>query len=145
MSVPLLVYGAGVVNADTVATKNTVAQRDNNGQLNSQIQKAVQQTITAAFVAGVNVQTATYTALATDFLILCNATGGAITLNLPVASASTGQILIVKKTDSSGNAVTLTPAGADVIDGASTKAISSQYGLYAVMSDGTTWNVIFKI
>lgn len=76
----------------------------------------------------------------------CNATGGAFAATLPTAaSAGNGATVVFKKTDSSANAVTITRAGADTIDGATTKAISTQYDTYALVSDGTSaWQVLIS-
>jgi hypothetical protein len=66
-----------------------------------------------------------YTVLSTDSYLACNAAGGAITITLPLATA-TGRELTVKKTDSSANACTLTRASSDTIDGATTLALTAQ-------------------
>lgn len=83
-----------------------------------------------------------YTALATDDVILCNATAGAITVALPTAVGITGRAYTIKKTDSSANAVTIDPNAAETVDGSATKAIVSQNAAYTVMSDGTNWRVV---
>lgn len=67
-----------------------------------------------------------YTVLATDVVITCNATAGAVTINLPAATGS-GDYLIIKKTDSSANVCTPTRNGSDTIDGATSYSLSSQY------------------
>lgn len=58
-------------------------------------------------------------------VILCDCSGGAITVNLP--SAGEGYVYRIKKTDSSGNAVTVSPATGDTIEGASSASLSSQW------------------
>ncbi len=83
-----------------------------------------------------------YTVLATDFTILCDCTGGAITVNLPTAVGITGRIYNIKKTDSSVNAVTIDGNGAETIDGAATVTISFQYDSYSVQSNGTNWVIV---
>lgn len=74
----------------------------------------------------------------------CDATGGAIALTIPTAGADDSRILIVKKSDSSANAVTVTAAGSDTIDGASTFVLSNQYDFVILINDedGDIWNVI---
>jgi len=67
-----------------------------------------------------------YTALSTDSLILCNATGGAITVNLPAATGS-NRTISVRKTDSSANVCTATPNGTDTIDGGSSGGSQTQF------------------
>jgi hypothetical protein len=74
-----------------------------------------------------------YTVLISDSYFACNATGGAVTITLPLATG-TGRELTVKKTDSSGNACTLTRAGSsDLIDGATTVALTAQNSVAKVL------------
>lgn len=79
---------------------------------------------------------------ATDDVILADATGGAITLNLPAAASSTNRRLVVKKIDSSGNAVTLDGNAAETIDGAGTLALATQWAHTTIVCNGTAWFVI---
>lgn len=81
-------------------------------------------------------------ALTTQGLAVVDASGGAIDVNLPAASAANGQIFSVKKVDATANAVTLTPDGADTIDGDATQPITTQYDSLTVVSDGSTWHII---
>ncbi len=83
-----------------------------------------------------------YTALATDELILCNATGGAITVNLPAAASSSGKTFTIKKTDSGTNAVTIDGNASETIDGGTTYAISTQYEAVTIVCDGSNWFII---
>ena len=78
-------------------------------------------------------KTANYTATSTDTLILCNASGGAFTITLP---PTTGLLLVVKKTDSSANAVTVNTSSG-TIDGASSQSLSVQYQSLSTIGDGT--------
>jgi hypothetical protein len=89
-------------------------------------------------------KTATYTAVQTDNVILCDATSGAITINLPAANGTrnTGKVYTIKKTDSSGNAITVDANGSQTIDGALTYALASQYKYVTIISDGANWHVI---
>lgn len=65
------------------------------------------------------------------------------TLTLPAASANNGRTLQVKKTDSGTGTVTITRAGSDTIDGATTYVLTSQYDSVTLTCDGSaTWNVI---
>jgi hypothetical protein len=89
-------------------------------------------------------KTATYTADATDYTIFCDATSGAITIDLPSASATgaTGRVYVIKKTDNSGNAVTVDPNSTQTIDGATTYVLSAQYKYVTIQSNGTNWFII---
>lgn len=74
-----------------------------------------------------------------------DATGGAVAITLPSAASSTNKVFVIKKTDSSGNAVTVTRAGSDTIDGSNTYALSAQYDWVMIQSDGSTmWKIIGK-
>lgn len=73
----------------------------------------------------VRVVTGTDTATTADVVLACDATSAAFAETLPLATG-TGQLLRIKKTDASINAVTVTAAGSDTIDGAATKALSVQ-------------------
>jgi hypothetical protein len=79
------------------------------------------------------------TATAEDVVILCNATTAAFTETLPPAS-NKGQVLIIKKTDASANAVTISRQGADTIQGATTVSLASQWASHMLVADGvSTW------
>jgi len=73
----------------------------------------------------------------------CDATSAAFAVTLPAASTYQGRKLTIKKTDSSGNAVTVARAGSDTIDGATTYALSAQWKYVTLVSDGSaSWFVI---
>jgi hypothetical protein len=90
---------------------------------------------------GAAIATVTATTALTDahHTVLCDATSGAITINLPAASTATRRIYNVKKIDASANAVTIDGNGAETIDGAATKAIATQWGVLSLQSNGTAW------
>lgn len=80
---------------------------------------------------------------ATDGVVIVNATAAARTATLPAASVAAGRVYVVGKSDPSGNAVTITPAGSDTVDGAAGLAIGTQGAAYAVASDGVSnWAVV---
>jgi hypothetical protein len=85
--------------------------------------------------------TTTLTALSSGTQ-LANATGGAITMNLPAAASATGLIFNIKKIDASANAVTVDPSGAETIDGAATLALTAQWQSTKIQSNGTAWFVL---
>lgn len=86
--------------------------------------------------------TATYTVVPGDGLLLGDASGGAFAVTLPLAANVPGQQFMVKKTDSSGNAVTVTAHGSDTIDGSSTYSLPAQYDVVTIRSDGANWWVL---
>ena len=86
--------------------------------------------------------TAAYTLLATDTLLLVDATAGAITITVPLATEHPTRSFIIKKIDASANAVTPTRSGADTIDGATSLTLSAQYDAVEIESDGSAWYVV---
>jgi hypothetical protein len=80
--------------------------------------------------------------ITTATTVLCNAAGGAITVNLPAASGNSGKILNVKKTDSSVNNVTVDGNVAETIDGALTQALKKQWDSIQIQCDGSNWFII---
>ena len=90
--------------------------------------------------------TAAYTAKGTDFLIRANATGGAFSVTLPPAAQNKGKILVVKRMNGGGNAVTLDGNAAETVDGAATVALGAQYAVRVLISNGSTgWDVLASI
>lgn len=73
-----------------------------------------------------------------------NATGGAVTFNLKPLSSVLDRLLTVKKIDSSTNTVTLTSAStSELIDGTTTKVISSQFVSHEVhAADIVNWFIL---
>ena len=70
-------------------------------------------------------------------LILANATGAVITVNLPAAPVAGDQVS-VKKIDGSGNAITVSGNG-NTIDGSANATLAAQGNTITVVSDGTNW------
>lgn len=88
------------------------------------------------------VSSSPYVVLPTDHILLVDATAGAITISLPLASAGTRRIEI-KKIDASANIVTVTPAGADLIDGEAFQELLFEDEAFPIVSDGVTdWSVL---
>lgn len=76
-------------------------------------------------------------------LFLGNATSGAIVASLPAAAtAGAGFWCAFKKTDTSGNSVTVQPHASEKIDGAATFVLSAQYQWVILVCDGAGWNEI---
>lgn len=88
-------------------------------------------------ITGNVVLTAANTAVAVD------ASGGAVTVTLPPSLAVSGKVIIIKKTDTSANQVTVAGTGADTIDGQPAWYILSAGLPLIIMSwGGTLWYVI---
>lgn len=90
-------------------------------------------------IASVSVDT---TLDATHATVLVSASGANRTITLPAASGVTRRIYTIKKTDASGNTVTIDANGAETIDGATTQVLTTQYQSYTIQCDGSTWWII---
>lgn len=77
-----------------------------------------------------------------EYVLLANATGGQVTLNLPACSGLTGKIYKIKKVDSSSNVITLNGSGTDKIDGQSSYSINYQYQAIELVCDGLAWYIM---
>lgn len=85
---------------------------------------------------------APYTALTTDDVILVNAVGSAITVNLYTAVGNSKRKLTIKKIDSSANVVTIDGNAAQSIDWSTTYTLNTQYSVITIVSDGANWFII---
>lgn len=86
-------------------------------------------------------KSATYAPTENDYFIAVDASGGAVTLNLPAcASLRVGKTYIIKKVDSSGNAVSVNPNSAETLDGSSTTLdITTQWYALTIVNTGSAW------
>jgi len=80
-----------------------------------------------------------------EFIIVADATDGAITVTLPKASDQIAKVFVIKKIDASVNAVTIDGDGTETIDGAATLALLNQFDAVTIASDGTEWWKISKV
>lgn len=79
---------------------------------------------------------------ATETVIPCDATAGAFAINLPSAVGIRGRVYIIKKVDATANAVTVTPNGAETIDGAATVVLNAQWQVTRIISNNVNWLII---
>jgi hypothetical protein len=77
-----------------------------------------------------------------DEIIAANATGGVIQYTLPDAALCDGKIIRVVKTDSSGNAVTVGRTGTNLIIGATSQVLSTQYTMLSFVAISGAWYLI---
>jgi hypothetical protein len=89
-----------------------------------------------ATVTGVTTLDAQYDYIRVD------TTSGAFALTLPLASAMPNRMLVIKKINTAVNACTVTRAGSDLIDGATTVTVSASYARLVLFSTGTTWDIL---
>jgi hypothetical protein len=80
--------------------------------------------------------TTNYTMDLNDSIILVDATAGNVTVTLQAALQWEQKRLVVKKIDASVNTVTIDANSTELIDGAATKVISTQYTSHEFTSQG---------
>lgn len=71
----------------------------------------------------------------------CDTTAGNIIVNLKAASTMRNRIYVFKKLVA-GNTVTVTPNGAETIDGAATLVQAAALDVDWIQSNGASWNVL---
>jgi len=85
-------------------------------------------------------EVSTNTTLNDAHKVVCvDATGGARTITLPTAVGVRGKVYVIKKTDSSSNAVTIDGNGAETIEGSATYSLSSQYDTVIIQCTNAGW------
>lgn len=80
-----------------------------------------------------------YTVQPEDHTILVNATTAAVTITLPPVGAKAFRYLVIKKIDSSGNAVTVAGQSGALLDGASSVSLSAQYQTVILHANAVAW------
>ena len=97
---------------------------------------------TNGFITNLVTKTSNYTATVEDYTIICNASGGAFTITLPVVASHTGRIYHIKKIDSSANIVTVDGNASETIDDGLTAVLTVQYESITIQSDGSEWWIL---
>jgi hypothetical protein len=97
--------------------------------------------ISGGLGTAVATKTTTYAITALDSVVRADATAGAFTMTLPTAVGCAGRQYLLKKIDSSANAVTVSTTSSQTIDGAATYSLASQYSHVLLVSDGSNWMV----
>jgi hypothetical protein len=92
------------------------------------------------FVWNFITKTANYSAIPQDFVSADTSAGG-FTVTLPPANQNINRVIGVKKISSDANAVTISPTGADTIDGAASQSITIQWNSISLLSNGTGWYI----
>lgn len=90
---------------------------------------------------GLNVTATSANLLLTDNMcvIAVDTTAGNVTINLPTANVSRkGKVFMIKKI-SAANTLTIDPSGTQLIDGAETRAVTTQWVTNRIICDGTQW------
>ncbi len=87
-------------------------------------------------------KTANYTATAVDEIINCDASGGSFTITLPTSVGISGKRYDVRKSDSSGNTVTVDYFGSETGNDETSAIISLQYTNLSFTSENPNWMII---
>lgn len=83
-----------------------------------------------------------HTISASNHTVLVDAASKPIGVQLPSASDTKNAIFVVKKIDSSSNAVTIMAVSGDTIDGSVSRSFNSQYATLRIQTDGENWWVV---
>jgi len=140
VSVPDATYGSSWNASAEVPTKNAVYDKvetlaaSTAGSFSGVLQ-------TEGFAANLRSVSAHTTAVSSDFTILVDASGAAVTVELPAVS-TVRRIFAIKKIDSSTNAVVIDGNGAETIDGAATQSIVTQWSALTVHASTAAWFLI---
>jgi hypothetical protein len=86
--------------------------------------------------------TTNYLVQTDDHTVLVDATAGAVTISLPSVSNKGYPYRVIKKIDSTANAVTVDGYGSQTIDGQTSLTLAVQYAGVVLHADGTEWRVV---
>lgn len=75
-------------------------------------------------------------------MVLCDCSGGFITITLPDARLSLDKIYNIKKIDETGNVIVVNPVNSQTIDGDLSKTITSPYTNLPIISNGQNWYIL---
>lgn len=84
------------------------------------------------------------TTLVAQGVVLVDATSGNITITLPAAASNVKREYTIQKIDSSINTVTVDANASEVINGALTQVLATQYAFIKIKTNGTEWYIIAK-
>ena len=124
--------GRYVYDVEIIETATNKVTRVVEGQL--EVMPGVSSAINTPTIDTV---TADYTLKSTDYTILCDATGDPFEITVPAASTVgfNEKIFIIKKTDSSTNAITLLTTVDDIVN----PILDEQWQIIRIQSNGSQW------
>jgi hypothetical protein len=93
--------------------------------------------LSAVYMKTETVSSSPYTVAASNHYIYVDATSAGITVQLPAATG-TGRVLVLKKVDSSGNAVVYKAASGETIDGSAAVTTSTPFASMSVQDGAST-------
>lgn len=103
-------------------------------------------TVGGSFATAIDEKSNNYTVTENDCVLICNGSGGPITISLPSSMANTKGRQYTFKRINTGAAKDITISGNGfTIDGAASKKLTVQYDCLTVISDGDEWFSIGKV
>lgn len=87
-------------------------------------------------------KTANYTITKSDAIILCDTTSNAVTITLPDSVANQGQIVHIKRNSGGANNCTISRAGSDTIEGATTVTLTGIWKSYTLLAAAGAWLIL---
>ena len=96
----------------------------------------------AVMIVTVTSITADYTVLATDAIILADATAGQITVTLPTAVGIAGRVYMIKKTDTTSYKVIIEGNGTETINDEYNQELCFEGDAPQLFSDGANWHFV---
>lgn len=136
---------------ETFNNKNAVINLKNDGGYlttdkgikNNDIQLTGKVSVATKTITG-NINIRRDTGTQDDYIILADATSGAITVSIDYASYLPKRQFTIKKIDGSSNGVMVSALGGN-LEGNPNFFISTQYSAITIVSDGSKWHIINKI
>ena len=118
-------------------SERSVSKDDTTDAINRELLPALKQARTAinARFGDLSIVTADYQVTLLDEVLLCDASGGALTVTLLKADDATRELIIVK-TDASAHTVTIAAKSGETINGSATQVLSAQWDFIGVQVYG---------
>ena len=129
-----------VIGYNAIGIGSNTAIIGNNSIITTQLQGNVK--IGGAINTPIIVISGEYTATAFDFTILCSAASAGFGIALPTAVGANGRIYVIKKIDSTVNAITVSGYGTQVIENEATMTLETQWATRTIQSDNANWFII---
>lgn len=128
-------------SATDIASESNLTYDDTNNRLG--INEAAPNSsleVNGSFAGAITTTATNLTLDETHYTVLGDASGGNITVTLPLASAAGKREYRIKRIDNSvSDTVTIAPSGADTIDGATSHTLDVQYESVTFVSNGSNW------
>lgn len=98
--------------------------------------------MTGSIIHSVNTVTGNFEGFNEGEILLADATNAALTITLPNAAVVNKEKRIIKKIDTTANAVTIEGSGSQTIDGELNITITQPYASYTMLASGSSWFII---